>query len=317
MGKGNVKIYNFNHDGDYVLSDELDSKNHNSLEEAKIENIEINDELYINPFLFQINAFNSNYITSVENFYIKLNDSSLTFGNIVRNDSYSKKEKKKMIKNTINHWIEDANREIDKVFLNSDETIKLGKQNKLLKVKFINIILLLIGIIIPIILLLNIIPIINFTGKIYIISASSLIMLSILGIVFSIVQARKYKSFMNKINEHNQLHRKFYKKIRKRFKRNKKRIIKYYKKGFKKNKFLKDPLDIKEVQLGGEMLLQIKESSKDIQNSYKTILEQKSRNNFCYYIAKLLSYITSMISGGYIVVMLIIHILKLLFVKGE
>lgn len=319
MRKGNVRIYDFNNDGEYELHQELNKKQYikkskslDFLEEDTVQAKDLKDELYSNPFLVRLNVFNRNYITNIEDFYIQIGDNYFTFGSIIRGSSFSKREKKKIAKNQIKYWIDEAEDEIESTIKGSKETISIGYTNNYLKIKFIHQFLLGLGIIIPIILLLNIIPIFNCKNNICIFVGIGIILLSIIGLILTILQNLKSKNYKNKIDEHKRIHNQYSSKIIRKFKRNKRRLSMYYSFGYSSNRFKKNPYPITKVQISADKLKQIQKSSQEIDKQSKLLLNKKEVPNFKYYVSIVLSYLCCGTCVTYILVNIIIYMIKLM-----
>lgn len=318
MGKGTVKIYGFNNDGEYELHHELNRRQYtkkskliSTLNEDTVQAKDLQDELYGNPFLVKLNVFNRNYISTIEDFYLKVGDNYFTFGSILRGSCFNKREKKKIIKNQIKYWIDEADEEIKSTLNGSKETISIGYNNNFVKVNFIYQFLLSLGIIIPIVLLLNVIPIFDCSNKVYLYVGIGVIVLSILGLLLSIFQNQNNRNFKKNVDDHRKLHNQFSSKIVKKFNKNKRRLKWYYSFGYKENKFNRAQYPISKVQIGGDKLSQIQISSQDIDKKSKTLISKKEIPNFKYYVSIILAYLCAGICITYILVNVIIYLIKL------
>lgn len=320
MRKGNIKIYDLNFAGKYKLSERLDEKEFVTKSNEKLANNQLikekmSQELFYNPFLCEINIDNSDIILNVEDLYIMNNNSSCTFASIIQSDYYTKREKKKIVKKQIKKWKNDVAIKLNELFKKSTSILQISKKADFLEVNFLNKFLLLIGIVIPVILLLNCLPFISFDNKINKICAVIIIFLSLLGFVFCYFQNKQKRIYIDKISNHKVIHKRI-KEILRKFKKNSNLLEKYYKSGYKNNQFIKQPLPIKFVQIDEDNLQIIENSIDDIQKYYNTN-ENNKVSSFSYYMAKFLSYFVSITSGGYIVIMLLVYLFKIIFMKGE
>lgn len=321
MRKGNVKIYNFNKKGKYELVDEIDYDKYllNSSSDNDVSFNELLDkELYKNPFLFNCNLEHRIDINiSIESFYITHNSKSCTFESIVRSDYYSSREKKKIINKIIKNWGTEINNKIDETLIKSKELIKSANKYEFKTLNPVHKLLLIIGLILPILLLYGVISFIDCSHFIYKIIGISLIGLSLIGYILGYMQSRIERNFRYNVDKHCKLTKINSKKLQQKFKKNKRILKKYYNNGYIHNQFSKDPLLIEEIQIGVDKLIEIEESMENLNANYKAILKNKDKPNFSYKIAAALSYILPLISGGYIVIMLLIYVFKLIFMKGE
>lgn len=320
MRKGNIKIYDFNYDGKYELKEQLDEKDFIAMSNQKITNNQLiteklNQELFYNPFLCEIDINNSDLTLNVEDLYIMNNNSSCTFASIIRSDYYSKKEKKKIANKQFKKWEEIIAIKLNDLFKKSSSILQLSKKCEFAQINLLNKFLLIIGIIIPIILLLNWIPFINFDNKICKLMAISIICLSILGFICCYLFEQKKHIYNNKLSKHKSIHKKL-KRVLKKFKTNKKLLEKYYKSGYKNNQFMKQPLPIKFVNIDEDNLYTI-ENSIDEMQKYLNTNDNNKISSISYYIATWLSYIVSITSGGYIFIMILVYLFKIIFMKGE
>lgn len=335
MRKGNIKIYDLSLDGKYELKKEVGENNyvekHNlsHLPSSPSNNIDIimdnedviskeaNDELYKNPFLYQSTPFTVRYISTVEDYYLNVNEGHYKFGEILRSNNFTKKEKRKYFNKQLKVWKKDTKNQINKIFKDSKENIKIGKKQNYVNVGGGNYFLLLLGLILPIVLLLNVIPTITFDKSLYKIIAIFLIVFSIFGLVLSFKQNKKHRNHKAKIAKHKRLHEKYFRKIKRSFEKSYLKLKKYYNKGYKNNSFKKVPLEISKVQIGMDKLNYIKKSSDDILKESQIIIKENEGFKLAYSIAILLSYVTPLVSGGYIVFMLLLNLYNKLIVKGE
>lgn len=320
MRKGNIKVYDFNYDGKYELSEQLDEKEFLAKSNEKLANNQLikdklNQELFYNPFLCEINIDNSDIILNIEDLYIMNNNSSCTFASIIQSNYYTKREKKKIIKKQIKKWENEVEIKLNELLKKSTLILQISKKSDFLEVNFLNKFLLLMGIVIPVILLFNCLSFINFNNKINKICAVIVIFLSLLGFLFCYLQNKQKRIYNDKISNHKVIHKRI-KEILRKFKKNSNLLEKYYKSGFKNNQFIKQPLPIKFIQIDENNLQTIENSIDDIQKYYNTN-ENNKVSSFSYYMAKFLSYFVSITSGGYIVIMLLVYLFKIIFMKGE
>lgn len=320
MRKGNIKIYDLNFAGKYKLSERLDEKEFVTKSNEKLANNQLikekmSHELFYNPFLCEINIDNSDIILNVEDLYIMNNNSSCTFASIIQSDYYTKREKKKIVKKQIKKWENSVEIKLNELLKKSTSILQISRKSDFLEVNFLNKFLLVIGIIIPIILLFDCFPFITFDNKINKLCAIIVIFLSLLGFVFCFFQEKEKRIYNDKLSKHKVIHKKIKNALRK-FKKNRNLLEKYYKSGYKNNQFVKQSLPIKFVQIDEDNLQTIENSIDDIQKYYGT--NDNNKISSCsYYMAKFLSYFVSIASGGYVVIMLLVYLFKIIFMKGE
>ena len=321
MRKGNIKIYNFNTKGKYVLAEEIDYDKYisdNSLKNDESFNELLDKELYKNPFLFNLNIdYKIDLSVSVESFYIKHNSKDCTFESLIRSDYYSTREKKKIINKIIKEWGLEINNKIDETLINNKELVKKANKYEFKTLSFTHKFLLLLGLILPLLVLYNVISFINTNHIIYKIFGICLIVLALFGYILGFMQSRIERNFRNSVDKHCRLVKVNSKKLQQKFKKNKRLLKKYYNSGYIHDQFMKEPLSIDEVQIGGNKLIEIEESMEKLKANYQAILDNTNKPNLNYKIAVLLSYFLPLFSGGFIIIMLLIHIFKLIFMKGE
>lgn len=322
MKKGNIKIYDVDYRGKYRLKEQLNEKDYllkSDLIKAnnKIIQDKLSSEIYDNPFLCELNTYDSDLEINIERFCLMNNGQTCTVSSIVHSDYYNKKQKKKILKTQFNKWIDEAKSKIDRINVLSKNTINVSKKCSFKTVNLLNKVLLFTGIVLPIVLLLNVIPFINFTSKIHIICAIIVIVLSIVGLIFCFFQNRKKRIYDEKIYQHKKNHITNLKRIKKDFKNKSKKLICYYSKGYKNNQFIKKPLRIEYIQININKLLKVENSISEIQKYHNKEKNNKVVSGLSYNIAVCLSYFVTIISGGYIVFMIFVYLFKLIFMKGE
>ena len=262
-----------------------------------------------NPFLFQEDK-KQDIIYSIEDFYVQYKENYIKFEDVVRSDEFSSIEKKKIINNQLNIWQKDAEKEIYKVFKESKDAVLRCRRKKLNKMSFKYFFMLSLGIIIPIVLLLNVIPIIDFTKQYYIISAVGLIVVSMIGLIFAIIQNHLQNKFSHTYNKHMRMHEKFSKLIYKKLKKVCKVVKKYYTKNFEEQMFTKDSLELEKISYVSEKLNLLKESTLDMHEQYTKVINKKKNSSGLYIMAAILSYFASISSIIGFVVILIINLIK-------
>jgi hypothetical protein len=94
-------------------------------------------------------------------------------------------------------------------------------------------------------------------------------------------------------------------------------MIKYYSKSYLNNHFEKDPYPINNIYIDMKTFERIQANNKDIIKIYNNILKENTGFNIFYHIPLILSYLLVTLNGGYVVIMILIHIYKLIFMKGE
>lgn len=317
MKKGKVKFYQLN------INDEGIKKNRVSVfeEDDDIQNDglpkEIDEILHTNPFLYKETDKTKKYVLSIEDFYITCKNVNLPLGSFVRNSKISKFKRRKIVKKQFKIWSKDAKNKYKSVFKYSGESIKLASQYNILTISIFNKLLLLVGFIIPILVLLKIIPTISLSVELMQTLAIITSGVSLIGIIFSIYYTAKVRSHKNFIKTQKTLQNKYLKSLEVNFKKFTKKNKKYYVKNIKKNGFKKAPLPIKKSMIGGDKIDYMEKVNDDINKKTIEILKTNNRFNFTYFMSILLSYLTSIVSIGYVVYIVIYKIIKIIFAKGE
>lgn len=312
MRKGNVKEYVLNNNGEYELvSDENQENTEKSIPE------DTKKILHTNPFLAKITEQNKKYIGSIEDFFILHNDEELQLKDLIRSDSFTKKQKKSIFIKQHNKWVKEAKEYIEKIEIESIKNINNASINKCKNIKFRHKFYLITGIIISLMLLLNAIPIIKITNNIIEMVIVAMIVLGVFSILLTIIQRRNYYKYKRNLKYHNNSHKKIFKKLNRQLSQNFNFVKKYYLTGYKKNIFSKPQLKINQIKVNNKNLSNIEESIEKFSKQINTILNQNKGLNIYYHIPLLSSYIIILFSGGYLIYELIIYLYKLLFMKGE
>lgn len=277
--------------------------------EKSISEKEREDIMCGNPFLFKEDK-KQDIIYSIEDFYVQYKDNYIKFEDVVRSDEFSSLEKKKIINNQLSIWQKAAEKEIYKVFKESKDAVLRCRRNKLNKMGFKYFFMLFLGIIIPVVLLLNIIPIIDFTNQYCVISGVGIIVLSMTGLVCTIVQNHLQNKFARCFHKHMRTHEKLSKSIYKKLKKNCKIVKKYYTKNFEEQMFTKDSLELEKISYVSDKLSLLQESTTDIHQQYTKVMNKGKGISGLYIIAAILSYFVSISSIVGLIVTLIINLIN-------
>ena len=143
------------------------------------------------------------------------------------------------------------------------------------------------------------------------------IVLSIVCFVLTFIQHNKIHMFDTELNGHFNKYEKFLKVNKKKINSNYKRVVKYYSKGYINNHFKKDPYHIKNIYIDMKTFEEIQKNDKVIIDIYKEIVIENKGLNINYRLPLILSYVLITINGGFMIVMILIHIYKLIFMKVE
>lgn len=265
------------------------------------------DKMYTNPFLF---TMEENDLYSLEDFYIKYNENYVKFEDFVRNDTITDHERKQVIGEQIVNWKKDVEQLIFSVFKESKDAVFRCRKGVVSKLNFKTYFLLILGIIIPSVLLLDLIPIIAFPNEYYKWGAIVMIALSCIGIILGIVYNHSRRKFFNVLAKHKSLHQKYSRQIFKKLKKTCKYVKKYYTKNFKKQILTKEPLPIEKINEIGEKLANLSNSTANIHDAYTKLFNKRNNSSFCYVLTKLLAHFTFIVSFLVLVALLIMNILK-------
>lgn len=313
--RSSVKTYQLDASGNYNLIDDeaLDETNNMQI----IDNETINKEiLYTNPFLFNIEKSNGCYVASIEDFYLQDNNQAYNMGLILRNDELKKRKRNKIVKKNFKRWKKEINDRLQFVLTNANNKLLEASSNKVIGVKFINKLLLIVSIVICLLLLFNTIKIINPLGKVLKIITIVIMLLGIIGLVLSIIQEFKNYSYKKSINVHKSKLHKYEKEIIRAYKHNYKNTYGYYKKGMKKQIFNNAPLTMDKIVIGGDKIDYIEKSTIIVNDKYMKNIIKKEGFYITYQVPIFLSYVLSILSGGYLIVELVIALIKHIM-KGE
>lgn len=309
--KGNVKTYELNNHGHYVLVEANERLNDN--EHSSSYNEEV---LYSNPFLFNIEKSNGFYVSSIEDFYLKDKDRTYNMGELLRNINVKKCARNKIVKKNFKNWKKEIDERIKFVFTNAKYKLQEANSSDVINVSFGNKILLFISCAIAFLLLFNVIKIIPPLSGYKRMIAFSVIVLSFLGLILSIVQGVKSHQYLNQIVNYKKSIKKYEKEINKSYLKKFKKTYKYYKKGLKKRVFTNPPLTMDKIVIGGDKIDYIEKSTIKINEKYMRNIVKKEGFLFTYHLPIFLSYVVIIISGGYLIVELIIYIINYI-AKGE
>lgn len=307
--RGNVKTYELNSQGHYVLCKENEPLN-------EFDN-NVNEEvLYSNPFLFNIEKSNGFYVSSIEDFYLKDNDKTYNMGETLRNINVKKRTRNKIVKKNFKNWKKEIDERIKFVFTNAKYKLQEANSCDVINVGFGNKILLFISIVIALLLLFNVIkiipPLIGYKRMI----AIAVMVVAIISLLLSIVQAIKANQYLSQIKVYKKNIKKYEKEVNKAYLKKYKKTYKYYKKGLKKKVLSIPPLTIDKVVIGGDKIDFIEKSTIKINEKYMKNIVKKEGFLFTYHLPVFFSYVLSIISGGYLIVELVICLINFI-AKGE
>lgn len=313
--RSSVKTYQLDASGNYNLIDDeaLDETNNMQINDNDTINKEI---LYTNPFLFNIEKSNGCYVASIEDFYLQDNNQAYNMGLILRNDELKKGKRNKIVKKNFKRWKKEINDRLQFVLTNANNKLLEASSNKVIGVKFINKFLLIVNIVICLLLLFNTIKIIKPLGKVLKIITIVIMLLGIIGLILSVIQEFKNYSYKKSINVHKSKLHKYEKEIIKAYKHNYKNTYSYYKKGMKKQIFNNAPLTMDKIVIGGDKIDYIEKSTVIVNDKYMKNIIKKEGFYITYQVPIFLSYVLSILSGGYLIVELVIALIKHIM-KGE
>lgn len=277
----------------------------------KIVEKQLEDKMCQNPFLF-ISDNDDCSLLVIEDFYIKYKDEYIKFENVIRFDEFTIAEKKKIIKSQVALWKKSAEKEIYKTLKESKETILRCNKNELSSLSFRYLIQLSLGIIIPIVLFLKIIPGIGLDSQYHVIAAIAMIVLSVIGIVFTIIQNGLKRKFAKCLAKHKKLHNKVKKPIKRKLSKNCNYVKKYYLKNLKNDMFMHDAIDLEEINYVGNKLSLIKSSTATLEEQYLRLALKKHKGAF-YIFAVLIAYLVPLLGVGYVLYKLVLNLIQRLF----
>lgn len=313
--RNNVKTYQLNSSGKYTLieDDILDEVENYQAYDEKTVNKEV---LYTNPFLFNIERSNGCYVSSIEDFYLQDKNQTYNMGLILRNGEFKKSTRNKIVKRNFKRWKKEINDRLQFVLRNANYKIKEANNCEIIGVKFVNKFLLLMSIVICILLLCHVIKIINPLNQTFKIIAIIIIALSSLGLILSIIQDVRNSNYKDNIKTHQSKMNKYEKEVKKAFKKNYQKSYNYYKKGMKHLIFNNAPLTIDQIVIGGDKIDYIEKSTIIVNDKFMKNIIKKDGFYMTYQVPIILSYMLSVLSGGYVIVELVILLIKHIM-KGE
>lgn len=309
--RGNVKTYELNNHGHYVLVEANEQLNDN--EHISSYNEEV---LYSNPFLFNIEKSNGFYVSSIEDFYLKDKDRTYNMGELLRNINVKKSARNKIVKKNFKNWKKEIDERIKFVFTNAKYKLQEANSSDVINVSFGNKILLFISCVITSLLLFNVINIIPPLTDYKRMIAFGVIVLCILGLILSIVQGVKNYQYLNQIKKYKKSIKQYEKEINKSYFKKYKKTYKYYIKGLKKRVFTDPPLTMEKIVIGGDKIDYIEKSTIKINEKYMRNIVKKEGFLFTYHLPIFLSYALIIITAGYLIVEIIIYIINCI-AKGE
>ena len=312
MSMGNVKNYILNEDGNYQ---EYDKMQEDFINPEDLPN-EINKALKYNPFLLTHNPNINSEIDSIEEFYININDESKEFGSVIRDDSFSKSNKKRFVKKQLKKWKKEAFQNLKKLIEETKNKFLNTHSERYRKINGYQLFYLILSVILSLLCVFNTLQFIN-DNIIETIVIIITFALSLVCFVFTFIQHLKIYKFDSELAYHFNEYEIYYKSSKKKIKKSYKKIIKYYAKGYLNSHFQKDPYSIKGIYIDMNTFEKIQANDKEIIKIYNNILKENNGINIFYRLPLICSYVLIALNGGYMVVMLLIHIYKLIFMKGE
>lgn len=313
--RNNVKTYQLNSSGKFDLVED------NLLSE--FENYQVYDEktvnkevLYTNPFLFNIEKSNGCYVSSIEDFYLQDKNQTYNMGLVLRSGELRKGTRNKIVKKNFKRWKKEIKDRLNFVFRNANNKINEANSTKVIGVHFINKLLLLISMVICVLLLTNVIKVINPLNKVLKIITIIVFSISMIGLILSTIQDCRNHSYKNSIKVHKSKMNKYEKEVEKAFKNKYSKAYKYYKKGMRKQIFNNAPLTMDQIVIGGDKIDYIEKSTIIVNDKYMKNIIKKDGFYLTYQVPIILSYVLSILSGGYLIVELIIALIKHIM-KGE
>lgn len=317
MRSGNIKIYSLSDNGNYKLEqkhDKIDftcSNNEEVLSSAvSMEEKELNEKLYVSPFIYQINHYSENSNLTVEDFYLSYNKKYVKIGEIVRTQALTQHEKKRILKNGFEKWHRSNEKEIYKIFRDSRDTILSTKNKEFKKIKLKHYLFLTFSLVAMASLFLGIFSYIDFSNKFHRACGAVVLLISLVGFVLSMIQNNLGKKFKRLVKEHKLKHNKYNKLLFKKEFKVYKKIKKYYMKNYEENVFTAKPLLLNKLNITDEEIKFITDSSKNIKQQYANIVNSKSKFNVCYLLAVIFSYTSFIASVSYILLMLIYNAIQ-------
>lgn len=273
-----------------------------------VEQKRLDDLACSNPFLFNLKD-NPNTLFVIEDFYIQYKEHYIKFEELIRSDLIVLKDKKKAINNQISEWEKNTESKIYDVFKESKAVISRCRINKISKIGFKYYFMLMIGIVIPILLILNIIPVISFMEEYYYTFAYSVIGVSLIGLLIAISKERKRMMFLITLNKHKRNHEFLSRQLFKKLSKISKKIKKYYVKNLNDEIFIKDPLLIENINYVGNKLEIFNKSVKEL-DELNTKIANTLRKKTSRRLVIFISYLTSTISIIYILIMLVMNLIE-------
>lgn len=317
MGKGNVKTYVLNDNGNYDLYDkkneELEKVNYISPEDLPKE---IDKALHTNPFLLISNKNITENISLIEEFYVTYKNENITLDNLIRDDSIKKRVKKQTIKRNFKNWKKES---ID--FLSSKS--KMCKENydkthpeRYKQIKPLNLFFLIVSLILSLIIIFEVFSFIV-KNKLSLVISIVTIVVTTISIVLVIIQNCKNNNYDKLVEEYFDKQKKIIKKCYKHIKKQYRKLKKYYSKGYINNLFKKAPYKLKNVYVDMDVINSLDKYSNDIIENYKKIEKENRRLSIYYHFPLVSSYFLVTLNGGFIIIMLLIKLFNLIFMKGE
>ncbi len=317
MNKGKVKNYVLDENGNYheVDNSEEDLEKIYYINPEDLPN-EIKKALKNNPFLLTHNPNIKAEIESVEEFYETINEEQKPLSYIIRDDSFSKKHKKRFLKKQFRKWKKEAFNNLKGLIEETKNRFLNTHSERYKKINSNQIFYLIFSLSLSLLYMFGVFKFIE-DNKIDNIIGISTIILSIICLTFTFLQKFKISKFDTELINHFNEYERYYKISKRKISKNYKKMIKYYSKSYLNNHFGKDPYPIKNIYIDMKTFERIQANNKDIIKIYNNILKENTGFNIYYHIPLILSYLLVTLNGGYVIIMILIHIYKLIFMKGE
>ena len=315
MRKGKVKTYVINDDGKYELlsGEQLEKENQISSEDLPKE---INKILHTNPFLLTSNRNITSYIEIIEEFYITYQENEYTIESIVRDETKTKKWKKKLLIKNYRQWKKEALIILKNKNKTKREKFLTDNSERYKTIKAANIFYLLLSSALSALMFFDLLEFVS-KNKVTTISFWITIIISAISLFFTILQSNKNKRYENIVNDYFEKQEKIVNKNIKAIKRNYRKLKKYYSKNYINNVFESKSYDIKNVIIDMSKLDSLEKDNKFLKDSYQKILKENKGFNIFYHLPCVMSYVLIFFNGSYVLIMLLIRLYKLIFMKGE
>ncbi len=328
--KSKVKVYSTDASGKFIVDGQFDNKNEfienrrlQATDDNKIirhddgEPESVQQALLENPFLYQDNAVFQKYILSIEDFKINHKRRTYPMGSILRTTEFSTSKRKKVIKKNLKSWKKEANTKIENIFKEAQESLENVKLIDLDNINILKFILLLIGMALPVLLILNIIPFVPKLTDYFLYGAYAIAGLSTLSFIIALVHWFTIIARKRLQRKETKTFGKYKAELRKEFKQKSRKTEKYYKKIVGKKKIKKSPYPIAKTAVDLKKLDHLVKMTVEMNKRTLSNINAKKKSKFTYSFPSFNAWVCSVIAVAYTLGMMIYELINKLLSGGE